>query len=89
MESRLEVIAWPDVVSFSVELKTGRNLADREIRLSCRLTAEGSTSSTTSTQSKLRTGQAIKASLAKSFVKPVSMARVEASQPNGATLPVE
>ena len=54
VEGRLEVVAWPDVVSFSVELKPGRELADREIRLSCRLRAAGSSSSTTSSQSHLR-----------------------------------
>ena len=88
-DARLEVVAWPDFVSFSVELKPKGDLGNRELRISCRLVGEGSASSTTSSSSPFRSGQTIRETLVKSFGTPVGTARVEASRPNGVALPVE
>ncbi len=49
-DARLEVVAWPDFVSFSLELKPRGDLGNREVRLSCRLVGEGSTVATTSSR---------------------------------------
>ncbi len=88
-DARLEVVAWPDFVSYSVELKPRGDLGNREVRLSCQLVGEGSTTSTTSSLSRFRTGQTIKATLVKSFGTPAGTAKVQASRLDGAALPVE
>jgi hypothetical protein len=88
-DARLEVVAWPDLVSFSVELKPRGDLGNREIRISCRLAEEGSGASTTSSVGHARTGQTITEILVKSFGTPAGTARVEATRPDGAAIPVE
>ncbi len=88
-DARLEVVAWPDFVSYSVELKPRGDLGNREVRLSCQLVGEGSTTATTSSLSRFRTGQTIKATLVKSFGTPAGTAKVQASRLDGAALPVE
>jgi hypothetical protein len=88
-DARLEVVAWPDVVSFAVELTPRVDMGDREVRISCRLAGEGFTSSTSSFVSRLRTGQTIKEILVKSFGTPAGTAKVEAIRPNGTAVPAE
>jgi hypothetical protein len=89
VDARLEVVAWPDVVSFSVELTPRAELGDREVRISCRLAGEGFTSSTSSSLSRLRSGQTSKDTLVKSFGTPAGTAKVEAFRPNGTAVPTE
>ena len=55
-DARLEVVAWPDFVSFTVELKPRADLGNREIRISCQLVGEGIAASTSSSLNRLRTG---------------------------------
>ncbi len=88
VDGRLEVVAWPDLVSFTVELQPLGDLGDREIRLSCRLKGEGFSSTTTSSLSRFRPGQTMKDSLVKYFGTPAGAARVEASRIDGAVVPV-
>ena len=80
-DARLEIAAWPDFVSFSIELKPVGNLANREIRLSCRLVAEGTTSSTTPRVSRIRPGETIKETLVKSFGTPARTAKIDDLRP--------
>jgi hypothetical protein len=88
-DARLEVVAWPDFVSFSVELKPRGGLVDREARISCRLVGDGSTSSTPSSLTRLRAGQMIRDTLVKSFRTPAGTAKVEAFRRDGGAIPVE
>ncbi len=89
VDGRLEVVAWPDLVSFSIELQPRGDLGNREIRLSCRLRGEGFSSTTTSSLGRFGPGQTIKDTLVKYFGTPAGAAKVEASRPEGAAIPVE
>ena len=87
-DARLEVVAWPDFVSFSVELKPRGDLGNREVRITSRLVGEGFTA-TTSSSRPFRIGRTITETLVKSFGAPAGKAKVEAAGLNGAALPVE
>ena len=89
VDGRLEVVAWPDVVSFTVELVPRGELTNREARIACRLVGRGWTLSTTSSLSRFRAGQRIRETLTKLYGTPAGVARAEATQRNGATVPVE
>jgi hypothetical protein len=88
-DARLEVVAWPDVVSFTVELSPRSDLGNRELRLSSRCVGDGFTGSSTSSLSPARAGQTIRTTLVKSFGPAAGTARVEASRASGEPLPVE
>ena len=82
-DGRLEVIAWPDFLSFTVELKPLGDLGNRQVRISCELVGEGAASSTTSSLSGSGTGPTITKTLVKSFRTPAGAGRVEASGSSG------
>lgn len=87
VDGRLEVVAWPDFVSLTVELKPRGDMGSREVRVSCRLVADGLTW-TTSSLSRFRPGQTIKDTLVKYFGTSAGTAKVEASRIDGAAIPV-
>ena len=89
VDGRLEVVTWPDFVSFTVELRPRGDLGTREIRFSCRLVGEGFTSTTTSSLSRFRPGQTSKETLVKYFGTPAGTAKVEASRVDGAAVTVQ
>ena len=87
-EARLEVVAWPDVVSFTVEVTPRSDLGSKEIRLSCRCVGDGFTASTASSMSPGPGGRSGRRGCSRSERRQ-GQPRSRRGAPTGELLPVE